>query len=352
MKKRLFHFLAISVMFQFPVSHLLAQITITQADMPVSAKVFNMAIDTSGSLAPQAASSTAQTWNYSTLKNIEMYSFSFVNPDWTRYYSTFHSSTLADSLLFAPGYTYYSLTPAAYSETGFVTTLYSYTAGVNLHPYFTQLPLPATYGTIDGGLSKGDTAAAISILAYDSARIKTYITYSDSVDAFGVMTTPYGTDSVIRQKHYDDALDSVFVQTTVGHTWSWYTNRESKNYQYRWYAKGINYYFALMQMNAKNTKDSLIQWYNGTTVGMNEISHSSVTKVYPNPCKTEVTFNCSSAEAKYISVFDITGRQLSTNEMKNGLLNLNTTGFSPAMYFYLITNTTGTIIDRGKFTVQ
>ncbi len=328
-----------------------AQITVSYYDMPAAGSVYVMAVDTSKAFTPQPASSSAQTWNFSALGNIQTNSYNFVNPDWTPYYFAFHSSNLADSLYYGSGFTYHSLTPGSYSETGFAEQLLGYTVGITAHPFFEQISLPATYLTMDGGVSRGDTTMAFNYLIYDSARATVTIDYADTMDAFGTMTTPYGTEGVIRQKHYDKTVDSAFVHIKSG-SWMLYKASDSINYQYRWYAQGINYFFAVMQMDTKNQNVVNTQWLNKITVGIDNISHTTLTTIYPNPCSTQITFKCNSTDASRLSVFDITGRQLSTYEIRNGELNLNTSGYSAGMYFYRISNTSGNILDRGKFSVQ
>ena len=328
-----------------------AQITITQANMPMVGTKALMEVDTTGTLAPQSASATSQTWNYSALASQETYAYLFEAPSATPYFGSFPSSNLADSLAFGNGYTYNFSSPTAFSQMGFGEEIYGYRLAISSRPLFTQITFPATYGTTDGGVCKGDTAIAFTYLLYDSARGTVQITYSDTIDAFGVMTTPFGTDTVIRQKHYDKTVDSAFVRTTLGH-WSLYQATATTDYQYRWYSKDVPYYFAVMQMNNANTQDSLVQWYDGNTVGIDPISHSAFTKVYPNPCHTEITFTCSSTDARQIAVFDVTGRQISTQEITNGMLNVNTSAYSSGMYFYQVLNASGNILDRGKFIVQ
>lgn len=352
MKHLLFHS-GLIFMFVFPFTSVKAQITITQADMPMTGTKVVMGLDTSGTFLPQSASPLAQTWNYSSLANSETYSYLFVAPSITPYYSAFHSSNVADSTVYGNGYTYFSSTPSYFSETGFAERLFDSVLAITFNPLFEQISLPATYGTIDGGVAKGDTTRSFHYLLYDSARGKVNIAYSDTVDAFGVMTTPYGMDTVIRQKHYDITTDSAFVRSISG-TWSLYPGATSTTitHEYRWYTKGINYYFAVMLMNTANTRDSMVFWYNGNTVGIPEISHSAFTKVYPNPCTTQITFSCSSQQATQISVFDVTGRKLFAQEIKNGTLILNTSAYSKGMYFYRVSDVSGTILDRGKFIVQ
>lgn len=329
--------------------HIKAQITITQSDMPMIGSKAVMAVDNTGSLLPQGKGS--QTWDYSTLSNSETNQFLFVNPASTLYSRYFPSSNLADSIIYASGYTYFSSTSSAFSAAGYGEVMLGLSLAITIHPWFEQISFPATLGTMDGGISRGDTTIAYNYLFYDSGRVIVNIHYADTVDAYGTMTTPYGTESVIRQKHYDITIDSVFGHI-IGVGWSLYEATTTKDYIYRWYANGLPYYFATMQMNQADTKDSIVQWFDGVNAGINSISHSILTSVYPNPCKTEITFNCSSPDARQISVFDITGRQISTQEITNGILIMNTSAYSAGMYFYMVSDISGNVLDRGKFIVQ
>ena len=351
MKRRTLLISGIAFFFVSSGTLLKAQINITQSDLPGIGSKAVMAVDNSGSLSPQGASNAPQTWNYSSLQNTQTNKFLFVNPATTIYYSAFHSSNLADSLIFAPGYTYLASSPSNFSAMGYGEVMYGYAIGINIRPYFEQISFPATYGTTDGGMSRGDTAMAINYLGFDSGKVVVIIHYADTVDAFGTMTTPYGTQSVIRQKHYDVTVDSLLVHSSrLG--WTTYQATTTKNYIYRWYANGIGYYFVTMQMDHTNAHDSTVQWYDGTNTGIENISASRYTSVYPNPCNTQIAFNCSSPAAKEVSLFDITGRELSKKEMNNGVLTMSTSAYSTGMYFYQVSDASGNVLDRGKFIVQ
>ncbi len=336
-----------SVSFDFRVN---AQIHITYSDMPTVGSKSVMAVDTADKFPPQSASNVSQTWNFSKLIRSQNNIYINAAPSATSYYGAFPSSNLADSLVYAEGYTYYYSASNTYSEMGFAIRLYGYAAEITLHPFFQQIPLPATYGTSDSGMSKGDTTIAINYAPIDSGRGIGHVTYSDSVDAFGVMTTPYGTDSVIRQKHYDKIVDSVYIHT--GGRWFLYEVLDSINYQYRWYAKGIPNYFAVMQMDTKDKKVVNIQWYDGLNTSVTNIEHSAFVNVYPNPCHSEITFSSSSMNPMQITIFDITGRRLSTLEVNNGMGVLSTSAYPAGMYFYRVSDTSGSMLDRGKFIVQ
>jgi len=349
MKKRTLLFSGIILFFAFSNESVKAQITVSQTDMPVAGKKPVMAVDNSGSLSPQGKGS--QTWNYGTAGNTQTNQYLFVDPSTTNYYRYFHSSDVADTLIFANGFTYFSSTPAAFSATGFAEVAEGLPLAITLNPWFKQISLPATLGAIDGGASRGDTTIAYSYLFYDSGRAVVNIHYADTIDAYGSMTTPYGTQNVLRQKHYDITIDSLFVHSILG--WTLYQATVTKDYVYRWYANGIGYYFASMQMDHTNSHDSVFQWFDGLDAGINGISNAtSLTSVYPNPCKAEITFSCSSVEARQVSVFDISGRQIASQEIRNDILTMNTSAYSTGMYFYRISDISGNVLDRGKFIVQ
>lgn len=334
----------------FSAASVSAQITITQSDVPQPGSQASMAVDLTGNFTPQAASATAQIWNYAALTNTQTNGYFFVSPSSTPYSNAFPSSTLADSVAYASGDTYFVTTPSGFFGTGYGESKDGYPVALTLHPYYEQIPLPATYGATDGGISRGDSEMAINYMGFDSGKANIVIQYADTVDAWGTMTTPYGTYNVIRQKHYDVTIDSILVHSHLG--WIVYEANRNVTYMYRWYANNFSYYFATMQMDHTNTHDSIVQWFNGFTAGINNISSSHYTTVYPNPCQTQLTFNCSSPVARQITVFDMTGRQLSEQEIRNGMLIMNTSSFPAGMYFYRVSDNSGNVLDRGKFIVQ
>jgi len=350
MKKNTLLISGIILLSAFASNCLKAQIHISQSDMPGVGSKAVMAVDNSGSLSPQGKGS--QTWNYNTAGNTQTNQYVFVNPSTTNYYPYFHSSNLADTLIFANGYTYFSSTGTAFSAIGFGEVADGLSLAITLHPWFEQISLPATLGAMDGGASRGDTTVAYHYAFFDSARGVVNIHYADTIDAYGSMTTPFGTQNVIRQKHYDLTIDSLFVHT-IGIGWTLYQATATKDYVYRWYANGIGYYFAVMQMDHTNIHDSTFQWFDGTDAGINGISNAAaLTSIYPNPCKAQITFSCSSTEARQVSIFDITGRQIATREIKNNILTMNTSDYSTGMYFYRVSDISGNVLDRGKFIVQ
>ena len=89
------------------------------------------------------------------------------------------------------------------------------------------------------------------------------------------------------------------------------------------------------------------------TTGIN-LAASSEGKVmaYPNPCGSQVNFSSTNLSEQYVSIYDLTGRKMDEATMKNGKTTLNTSNYSNGVYLFMLSDQSGNVIDRGKFTVQ
>lgn len=355
-------------------NQLKAQITITDADMPSSGKNIYTAFDTvtsSISRLGTPASGANVVWNYNFLPTTYTDTDALVNISFTPYASLFPTATVADKIRLAPsayvtndlygttGYTFYDVTNSSLSIVG-ETTL-SEANGTNYYvttpftPAFLQLNLPAHYGDVCGGTSFNNLGSTplYGIPGADSGKEILTVTYNDTINAYGLLTTPLSggtTYSVLCQKHYELDQDSVFVHSTTN-GWEFLYAYQYKFYQYNWYANEIGYTLATMTMDSTNTKVTAMQWYVGQVTSINEIRQENNTLVYPNPCTNQITFHYNQNNAQNVSVYDITGRELGHTEIKNGSSVFNTSGYSAGVYLYRITDISGSVIDIGKFAV-
>jgi hypothetical protein len=327
-----------------------AQITITQSDMPVLGKTIESALDTVPGVTPGSAG-TNQTWSFGSLKTQTTILDTFVLPSHTLYDSSFLTSGIADSTLGTEGYTYYVSNSSAYSSTGFVADYVVYLGIIPYNTPFIQISFPAVYGDNSGGISSGYDAIPIMYASYDSARATTQITYRDTIDAWGSMTTPAGTFSVLRQKHFELDVDSLFLYNGLVKVWGLYEAKTTKNYQYRWYAKGINFLLADMQMDTNNAKPTRVQWFIANVTGINTVTQHAYINAYPNPCDNMVSISSSCSLPSVLTVFDVTGRLVSTLMMNNGKQFINTSKLPEGIYLFRVCTETGDFVNEGKFTV-
>ena len=142
-------------------SQVTAQITITQSDMPYSGLKVITATDSTSGYLPGNPSATAQTWNFNALNHQKTASISFMPPSSTKYSSDFPGANLADSTIGTIGYNFFTVNSTEFAVEGVEELVTDATYGItfqieiNLNPEFVQSNLPATYGDIINGVSKG-----------------------------------------------------------------------------------------------------------------------------------------------------------------------------------------------------
>lgn len=327
-----------------------SQITVTQSDMPAAGNVIVADSDLSPTVTPGSAG-PSQTWNFTALKNNISLTIGFVTASSTPYASYFTAANLADSIYGYAGYGFFTSTSGAFAIEG-VSNVQGFSTNATFNPPFNQMVLQANYLNNFGGYSYGQTQPiALTYLGSDSAKATMYITYADTIDAWGTMTTPAGTYNVLRKKHYEVDIDSIFLHYPSPPAWNFVQAQTTEIRQYIWYTNGIHYPVAIMSMDTTNTKVKKVMWYSGP-LAVNELHNSAQTLVYPNPCTTQLTLHCSTQEAAYLSVFDIAGRSIEEVSMKNATSTLNTSFYAKGIYFYKISDQAGKILDRGKFSVQ
>jgi len=73
--------------------------------------------------------------------------------------------------------------------------------------------------------------------------------------------------------------------------------------------------------------------------------------VYPNPATDNVNFTTSFLSYSTVTVYDVIGKIVATEEMVNGKSSLNTENFVPGIYSYRICDKEGNNISSGKFNI-
>ena len=87
--------------------------------------------------------------------------------------------------------------------------------------------------------------------------------------------------------------------------------------------------------------------------GWNSVSdisgNTASVNCYPNPTSNVININCS-VESTEVEIMDVTGRVVGTYQMRNNAVSIQTTGFSPGMYFYNVMNKKQ-VLNKGKFEI-
>ena len=342
----------IAISFLIYTGNVYGQVTLTQTDMPQAGMTITLDSDLSPGVS-QGNAGASQSWDFTGLHATKTQTIDFETSSSTPYSGSFPSANLADSMVGYPGYNYFSSQSSSFSIVGGMPIIQGFQVTIHFNPFYQQLALPGVYNNTDGGTTRGiSNSVPFSYVGSDSAKGTITITYTDTMDAWGTMQMPFGSYSVLRQKHYELDIDTLFLYYSYNTPhWTPVQEQITKMHQYRWYAKNIGYMLAQMQMDSTNTHPISVAWY-ASPEGINEVTNHAVTVVYPNPCVTQANFFTANKNAAAIVVYDITGHRMAEAAIKNGEASVNTSWFARGIYLFKTTTLTGAVVGRGKFAVQ
>jgi len=148
--------------------------------------------------------------------------------------------------------------------------------------------------------------------------------YSTTVLSYATMSIPFDLTSV------SPAPDTIIVNITSSQH-----NHDTTNAQYAPYVGSIL------------KVDNMYLGSQRATLGVNNLSVSAGIKVYPNPAKNQITVDLTniSGSLETITMYDMSGRILSSNNysggIKNALETIDVSGFSSGIYLIEATTSNG-----------
>ncbi|MFY8107846.1 MAG: T9SS type A sorting domain-containing protein [Bacteroidia bacterium] len=209
-----------------------AQITITANDLPAVNDEIRYSVG-SGSINLNATGADL-TWDFSKLKATNQELIKFSAPLQTPYLLQFLTNSTfgyPETGLPVPAgfidnpYTFIRKTNSAYVITGRGATAQNLPLGLVYSPKDTLYSLPLTYGKEFGGNFSGTAGlASFGSISQNGVRINT-------VDAWGSLTTPFGTFDCLRVKSVIEETDSIVFGPTQ-------LPIQNNRTEYRWLAKG------------------------------------------------------------------------------------------------------------------
>jgi len=329
------------------------QITVNTSNMPVVGDKFIWVYDSSGTVTSPGASGASQTWNFNTMNAKSPDTINVVTTGSTPYAAKFPGAGMAFKLSQGTSeYEYVTTTASDFQFNG--VTLYNSTYGqifYNMNPVWNFYALPATYKTKWGGVYRSIMKTPYAGTGYDSIGIIEHGIYSDSIDSWGNITTPVGTYNSLRDKHIEKDIDSTMIHSTASHTWVTVNVSVAHDNFYSWYSNTADYFIAEVMMDSLDVNVTGVQWLKNAPAGINEItSTSGKTLVFPDPAHDAVNIQLTNGINGNIKIMDMSGRMLE-NKPFTGRIQIETSHYPTGMYFYVITDTSGSIVDKDKFSV-
>lgn len=318
-----------------------AQTTITWQDQPTLLSVYHRAVDTTGT---QSAgnSGTGQTWAYGSLLNQTEDSVTFTLPQWTPYGASYPSSNFCIMQNQGDAYIYASMNSTSLEINGQAADPF----GNGVIPLTftnpeTQMIFPAAYGT-----SFDDTAGGVNqfYLGYDpgigftidTVRIHSTITKESDFDAWGSVTTPYGTFNTLRQNTYRKQIDTIDIYAFGSWANGFFTQVDSAR-TFSYWVNGLGLPVVELVDQDDQGQISRATWIPAapmvTGVPVNENNNTVV--AYPNPATDVLTIETSVGEGN-IEIVDVTGRVVKTAVINSNLTRVDVSDLSSGVYVYRV----------------
>jgi len=331
---------------------MMAQITLTSADMPVVGTIFGQISDTTINhvLPPSGAN---QVWNYASGY------FNMAKTDTTVIvFQALNTIPAAYQVGWKAGDLAYYSKKDSFAELFFTSNSGLYVDGIyfgnksanpNNKVNYTPggeliVPIPFTYNS---------TATN----TYKSVQLGTGYKYISTVtrkftgDAWGMLTTPYGNQgSCIRIKNYQLTIDSLFV----GGVFNSPATRDSST-SYDWYNTSV--IGPVMEVDVNSANNITASWMDPklkpSSVN-NIVNPLPSVNVYPNPSSAgSINFsfdNVSGVET--LIIFDAAGKLIRKENIAGAnAVNLQTAGMASGTYFYTALDLHGGYVKRGSFSV-
>lgn len=320
-----------------------SQITVTQADMPVGGYVAYLSIaDTLFQPDLQTVGANV-SWDFSGMNAVAQTRDSFVNVSSTPLFIRlfFSGSTVArvqetpDSLggiALSEAFQYFRASSSAYENKGLGATIQSIPIGLNNNPADVIYRFPLDFGNTDS--SQALAQLNIPGLFYIERSIKRW----NEVDAWGTITTPYGSFNALRVKSIIQESDSVAADTIQ------FRVNVPQRGEYKWIAKEervpvltVNTLFV-----ANNEISAGIQYVDslrntGRTTSISQ-PLDEFANLYPNPSLDQVNIQLLEklGDQASIEVYGMDGKKVLDRKISGNLMSLSLGHLPKGVYQVLV----------------
>jgi hypothetical protein len=292
--------------------------------------------DTMTVLPGPGGSGPNQVWNFTTLSNyVITENTTVVSVASTPNGNQFGSSNLAMTNDNA-NYLYFNKSAQAFTTQGYSGDLLGTgTINAQFAPDLTLHQFPRTFGTSFSDTYVIDVTvpgAAINPLI-NQIHFKRTSIVKDTTDAWGQITTPFGSYDVLRIHTMESYVDSVWAQPLFPPTWSLVSTSADTTHSYSWVGKGGKLAIAEMSFDTLGLP-KIFKWTElpGIGVGMEE-SSVEILEIYPNPCKTELTLRTQEKKVgSEFSIMNALGTVVSTGIITEVNQSINVARLAPGSY--------------------
>ena len=359
MKRQLFFGLLIGILSLATVS---AQITILSTDMVTVGDTIPRGVDTLG-LHTQGPSGPNQNWNFSTAYPHKQVLTVALSPGSTPYDNDFPGSTVAltnDNV----NYLYLEKTASILNLDGIagdllgngtpLSAIFSPDVTLNNFPMIFGNDYSDTYAF--DAIAPGNGFDLFFGFSVYQVRLQHSATTFDTIDSWGVVSTPHFSYNCLRNKHVEFSHDVILYKLFAFTGWTTYQALDDTTVTYSWIAKESGLAVAELNFNDDGSPNDLTYFRDPAhAVGVEKEIANENLSVFPNPCRG--TLNIASGKrngGEYFSwtIYDLQGKTMQKGSSRldqTGLGRIDCQGLDTGCYFYEISFGDESNSSWGKF---
>jgi hypothetical protein len=351
MKKITFLFLSLLL-----VRSSFAQITLTQADLPVIGESLTSHFDYSSSPSQLISSPGGnQVWDFSSGWNVAgSVDINYVSPSSLDGAANFPNSTIG--FLFGNTSSFLQSTSSGMFLEGQYTNIPGTGTIIEHHLNDVAIVVPLSYGS---NYTFSRTSSRVEIYS-SSPALKRVIIESGNVecDAWGTLTTPSLTANSLRLREtINQTIDSAFVDSSgTGNNFvvsSVYVRGFQGSYSYTFYKQAPQIMMMAIEADSASGVITLEEYYDQSGSGLDVLTETPSLRVYPNPVKDLLHFRNEKQVEAQLYLYDSSGKEC-WNYNLSGIQDLTVSSdkFSNGVYFYRLIGRSGNVLASGKVSVQ
>lgn len=341
-----------------------AQITINQSHVVGIGDAVEQAVDTLGNTVANIGPSGAnQTWSFTSMTEHETDTLFFENSSTYPGASNFPTSNIGvRSSMDDSSWTFLNKNSSGLFIEG--QSGYQQAQLISLSYPGTIITFPSTMGTNYSGNWWGIIFQQfVGQSGIDSIRLTRGASTTSNIDAWGNVTTPFGTFASLRQNITDINIDTIWLyQSGAWNVIDPFTaallgldpiTNDTINTA-RWWTDDANSKFPLLEMEYENNGNVYrVAWQkNSPFVGVKEMNAKPMFSLYPNPAKDMINIATDKIDHSIISIIDITGKEVKSIDFNTSNISLDISDLDAGVYFYSVRNrATGKVTQTNKFIV-
>ncbi len=355
-------FLIITLMISFLALQGVAQITITNNDMPSPGDTIRRSLTTDFLGIDYTLTGADYYWDFTSLEPFVQTVDTFVtvssvpflyqlvfNPTVANLAQKFTEIDTIPELPVSDPYRFFRKSTASFNDVGYAITASGIPVPLRLNPADVVYKFPVAYGNADSSDAAGQLSVpGFGYVSVDRKRV-------NEVDGWGLLSTPYGLFDVLRMKSEVTETDSIFIDEL-----NFGTSIERNYIEYKWLANGFGAPVLQITQEGPTVQVSYVDSIQGTMVGIHRKSIAPpAVHVAPNPATDNAFIRLDIPAAGHTNVVLLNIHGIAVSNIFEGFLPegrhlfpLNIAGSPISAGVYLLKVTSGNTTATQKLIIQ